>query len=263
MSTWHVKADFAQLLQAPVTPHIGLDESPSHLAPASKNLATVRLDPELLYVLVPSTFEGHVLSFDGSAKTAKNGGNGNCSWVVWCLPAWDIEIAASAYLPSTTGNIAEYTGMNDIIMAELSRGIADLIISGRVVLSNERKAELKVLNRILEVLYAEADSAEPKAEMAVMTRNQSRRVHVEDVIESEASEVGRSGRSRRKYPLSLSPEAGNNEYESEKPLRESAELKAKRKLKPIMTAYRTQLTSTRLWCRQNGVDAFRRPRTRS
>ncbi|KAE8978552.1 hypothetical protein PR002_g24690 [Phytophthora rubi] len=50
--------DFAQLLQATATPHIGLDESLTHLAPPSKNSATVRLDPELLYAHVPRAFAG-------------------------------------------------------------------------------------------------------------------------------------------------------------------------------------------------------------
>ncbi|GMF27706.1 unnamed protein product [Phytophthora fragariaefolia] len=61
-------ADFAQLLQATPTPHIGLDESLSHLAPPSKNSATVHLDPELLYAHVPRNFVGHVLSFDRSRR---------------------------------------------------------------------------------------------------------------------------------------------------------------------------------------------------
>ncbi|KAE9288168.1 hypothetical protein PR003_g25867, partial [Phytophthora rubi] len=72
-------ADFAQLLQASITPSIGLDESLAHIAPPSKGSASVRMDPELLYARVPSDFVGHVLSFDGSAKTEKNGGYGSCS----------------------------------------------------------------------------------------------------------------------------------------------------------------------------------------
>ncbi|GMF49016.1 unnamed protein product [Phytophthora fragariaefolia] len=87
LSPYHLKvkrireldADFAQFLQATVTPHIGLDESLSHLAPPSKNSVTVRLDPELLYAHVPRDCVGHVLSFDGSAKTEKNGDYGCCS----------------------------------------------------------------------------------------------------------------------------------------------------------------------------------------
>ncbi|GMF43589.1 unnamed protein product [Phytophthora fragariaefolia] len=138
LSPYHLKvkrireldADFTQLLQATVTPHIGLDESLSHLAPPSKNSATVRIDPELLYAHIPQDFAGHVLSFDGSAKTEKNGGYGSCSWILWSLPSWDIVIAASAHLQSTTVNIAEYTGMNDGVMAALERGLTDLIIVG-------------------------------------------------------------------------------------------------------------------------------------
>ncbi|KAI9994177.1 hypothetical protein PInf_016742 [Phytophthora infestans] len=42
----------------------------------------------------------------------------------------NIEIAASAYLSSTTVNIAEYTGMNNGVLAAIDRGITDLIIVG-------------------------------------------------------------------------------------------------------------------------------------
>ncbi|KAI9998095.1 hypothetical protein PInf_002429 [Phytophthora infestans] len=106
------------------------NESLKYLAPPSKNPATVRMSPELLYARIPADFAGCVLSFDGSAKTAKYGGYGSCSWILWRLPNWDIEIAASAYLSSTTFNIAEYTGMNNGVLAAIDRGITDLIIVG-------------------------------------------------------------------------------------------------------------------------------------
>ncbi|KAI9994434.1 hypothetical protein PInf_011064 [Phytophthora infestans] len=106
------------------------NESLKYLAPPSKSPATVRMSPELLYARIPADFAGCVLSFDGSAKTAKYGGYGSCSWILWRLPNWDIEIAASAYLSSTTVNIAEYTGMNNGVLAAIDRGITDLIIVG-------------------------------------------------------------------------------------------------------------------------------------
>ncbi|KAI9994780.1 hypothetical protein PInf_011611 [Phytophthora infestans] len=106
------------------------NESLKYLAPPFKNSATVRMSPALLYARIPADFAGCVLSFDGSAKTAKYGGYGSCSWILWRLPNWDIEIAASAYLSSTTVNIAEYTGMNNGVLAAIDRGITDLIIVG-------------------------------------------------------------------------------------------------------------------------------------
>ncbi|POM71295.1 Hypothetical protein PHPALM_12154 [Phytophthora palmivora] len=107
-----------------------LNESLKHIAPPSKNSATVRLDPELLYAKLPRHYKGHVLSFDGSAKTEKNGGYGSCSWILWHLPEWNIEIAVSAYLSSTTVNLAEYTGMNNGVKAAIDRGVTDLVIVG-------------------------------------------------------------------------------------------------------------------------------------
>ncbi|GMF28432.1 unnamed protein product [Phytophthora fragariaefolia] len=129
LSPYHLKvkrvhehnADFAQLLQATVTPHIGLDASLSHLAPPSKNSATVRLDPELLHAHAPRDSVGHMLSFDGSAKPEKNGGYVNCSWNLWILPSWDIVIAASEdsdyafamdTTSTTTSRINKFDGTN-------------------------------------------------------------------------------------------------------------------------------------------------------
>ncbi|GMF14699.1 unnamed protein product [Phytophthora lilii] len=48
--------------------------------------------------------------------------------ILWSLPAWDIVIAASAHLSSTTVNIAEYTGMNNGVKAALDHGVTDLTI---------------------------------------------------------------------------------------------------------------------------------------
>ncbi|KAG3108230.1 hypothetical protein PI125_g12018 [Phytophthora idaei] len=93
-----------------------------HLAPPSKNSTTVRMDPELLCARVPADFSGHVLSFDGPAKTEKYGGDGSCSWIQWRLPDCDIEITASAYLLATTANITEYTGMINEVLTNFGQG---------------------------------------------------------------------------------------------------------------------------------------------
>ncbi|KAE8984695.1 hypothetical protein PR001_g23095 [Phytophthora rubi] len=55
--------------------------------------------------------------------------------------------------------------------------------AGRVILNAERKAELRVLNRIQEVLYVDRDSAkaeETAPNITAVTRNQARRVRFED-----------------------------------------------------------------------------------
>ncbi|POM59029.1 Hypothetical protein PHPALM_36255 [Phytophthora palmivora] len=100
--------DFVQLLQASKIPHVGL-VTLKHIAPPSKNSATVQMDPELMNAKIPRHYKGHVLCFDGS---------------------WDIEIAASAYLSSTTVNLAEYTGMTNGVKAAINRGVTDLVIVG-------------------------------------------------------------------------------------------------------------------------------------
>ncbi|KAG3078382.1 hypothetical protein PI124_g19970 [Phytophthora idaei] len=178
---------------------------------------------------------------------------------MWRLPDWDIEIAASAYLLSTTVNIAKYTDMNNGMLAALDKSAADLICgrlsacdpaihgviackmetlqvelarhkdhtkrlnsvrylhamrhfnaaadslateaqeglegqAGRVVLSSERKAELKMINRIPEVLCTpnysaitkeESDSEKPS--VTAVPRGQLRRVHFEDELERNSA----------------------------------------------------------------------------
>ncbi|GMF20061.1 unnamed protein product [Phytophthora fragariaefolia] len=228
---------FAQLLQASIRAAIGLDESLKHLALPLRNSATVRIDPELLYASVSLNYEGYVLSFDGSTKTEKNGGHDNCLWILWKLPSWDIEIAASAHLPTTTVNIAEYTGMNNGVVTALQRGVFDVIIvdnsrlaiqqsmgviackkdslqvelarhkeltkklnsarylhvarlynsatdsivtealeanAGRVLLSIERKAELRALNKISERLYTSKNSADAEGNSAGANENSAK-----------------------------------------------------------------------------------------
>ncbi|KAL4127694.1 hypothetical protein PRIC2_006693 [Phytophthora ramorum] len=222
------------------------------------NPVSKRLDPELVHTRVPRDFEGHVLSFDGSAKPEKYGGYGSCSWILWRLPNWDIVIAASAHLPSTTVNIAEYIGMNHGVLAAVDRGVTDLIIvgdsrlaiqqsmgvmackketlqvelarhkelverlssvrylhvvrrynlaadalatealeamAGRVILSGDRKTELRTLNRIQEKLYVVKDSTnegEEVPKVSAITRSQAHHVRrvrfAEDELDDAANE---------------------------------------------------------------------------
>ncbi|GMF17545.1 unnamed protein product [Phytophthora lilii] len=138
LSQWHLKVkrmrerdiEFAKLFQSSITPFVALDEAVAPLAPPLKGSATVRMSPHLLYASVARDYNGCVLSFDGSAKTEKHGGHGSCSWILWRRPAWDIVIAASAHLSSTTVNIAENTGTNNGVKAALDHGVTNLIIVG-------------------------------------------------------------------------------------------------------------------------------------
>ncbi|KAG3157197.1 hypothetical protein PC128_g21703 [Phytophthora cactorum] len=138
LSPWHLKVQrvkeqdvvFAQLLQSSITNFVDLEESLAPLAPPNKGSTTIRMDPAMLYARLPSDYRGFVVSFDGSAKTEKYGGYGSCSWVLWSLPEWKIVIAANAYLPSTTVNVAEYTGMNNSVKAAIAHGAEHLVIVG-------------------------------------------------------------------------------------------------------------------------------------
>ncbi|GMF27871.1 unnamed protein product [Phytophthora fragariaefolia] len=138
LSPWHLvvhrviedDSAFAQLLHSTITIFMGLDKDLQRIAPPSKRTPMVRMDPELLYARLPNDHRGFVLSFDGSAKTPKHGGYGSCAWILWRLPDWKIEIAASAYLESTTVNQAEYMDMNEGLRAARAYGATDLVVVG-------------------------------------------------------------------------------------------------------------------------------------
>ncbi|KAG3044413.1 hypothetical protein PC121_g21919 [Phytophthora cactorum] len=160
LSPWHLKVQrvkkqdvvFAQLLQSSITNFVDLEESLAPLAPPNKGSTTIRMDPAMLYARLPRDYRGFVVSFDGSAKTEKYGGYGSCSWVLWSLPEWKIVIAANAYLPSTTANVAEYTGMNNGIKAAIAYGAEHLVIESLLTLLNIHK-ELMAQLRSVKYLH--------------------------------------------------------------------------------------------------------------
>ncbi|KAG4047237.1 hypothetical protein PC123_g17405 [Phytophthora cactorum] len=116
----------------------GSEELLAPLAPPNKGSPTIRMDPAMLYARLSRDYRGFVVSFDGSAKTERYGGYGSCSWVLWSLPEWKIVIAANAYLPSTTVNVADYTGMNNGVNAAIAHGAEDLVIAGDSRLAIQR-----------------------------------------------------------------------------------------------------------------------------
>ncbi|KAE8994301.1 hypothetical protein PR002_g19978 [Phytophthora rubi] len=254
LSPWHLVVQrvkekdcaFAQLLQSTITSFVDLEDSLSLVTPPTRGSPSVRMDPQLLYARLPRDYVGYVISFDGSAKTEKHGGYGSCAWILWRLPEWTVVIAASAYLETTTVNMAEYTAMNNGVAAALDHGAEDLVIVGdsrlaiqqslgviacrkesliaqlnrhkeltaklrsvkylhairefnaaadslagetlkskmsAVVESEDRKRELKVLNRIREVIYE--PSADTSEEVVTRSINSIRVLETRDESRSK------------------------------------------------------------------------------
>ena len=81
LSPYHLKVErfsecdveFLQLLQASITPTVGLDELLSHIAPCSNYGTVIRLDTELYYAQVPTESSGFNTFLALSSKTAENG----------------------------------------------------------------------------------------------------------------------------------------------------------------------------------------------
>ncbi|KAE8896010.1 hypothetical protein PF003_g20028 [Phytophthora fragariae] len=219
LSPWHLVVErvkekvcaFAQLLQTGLTSFAELDESLASVAPPSKGSPSVRLDPHLMCARLPTSYCGHVLSFDGSAKTEKHGDYVSCSWILWKLPEWTIVIAASAYLEATTVDIAGYAGINNGVSAALTtlmtqpnhhreivaklrsvkyvhavrefNAAADSLASktletkaSAVTTSEARIVELRALNRINEVIYETSvdETTEEKPLVSVLRASMTR-----------------------------------------------------------------------------------------
>ncbi|KAG3150007.1 hypothetical protein PI124_g15893 [Phytophthora idaei] len=149
----------------------------------------------MLYARQPREYRGFFVPFDGSAKTEKYGGYGSCSWVLWSLPEWKIVIAASAYLPSTTVNVVEYTGMNNGAKAAIALGAEDLVIVGDSrlaiqrslgVIACRRESQLTLLN-IHKELTAQIRSV--KYLHVVREYNAAADSLVTEALESKVSQV--------------------------------------------------------------------------
>ncbi|OWY91951.1 hypothetical protein PHMEG_00039234 [Phytophthora megakarya] len=117
LSLWHLvvmrvkekDCGFAQLLQAGLTSFVDLEDSP-----CGKRITESSGGPGTAVRTPATMLHNVVMSFDGSAKTEKYGG----------------VTAASAFLESTTVNVAEYSGMNNGVTAALDHGVEELVIVG-------------------------------------------------------------------------------------------------------------------------------------
>ncbi|OWY91925.1 hypothetical protein PHMEG_00039272 [Phytophthora megakarya] len=63
---------------------------------------------------------GHLLSFDGSAKTD---GSGGAACILWSLPSWEIAAAAGHFLERATVNESEYSGLVKGMQLALDMGV--------------------------------------------------------------------------------------------------------------------------------------------
>ena len=153
---------YAGLLTAGIVPPESIDEALGELEPERAKGKV----PEMVVELVPRDYDGYLVSFDGSARTPPKGGQGACSFVLWKLPEWTVELAVSHYLEEATVNEAEYRGMLAGIQCAFDRGIKKLYVVG-----DSRIAVQQVQGRIqckkdnLQVLLAQVQRLENKFEM--------------------------------------------------------------------------------------------------
>jgi ribonuclease HI len=104
---------------------------------------------------LPSDTDVIVASFDGSARSKRNGGS--CSAILWRFPQWTVITTASVYFEDITVNEAEYRGL--LLALELGRklGVDKLVICGdsRLVIQQLR-CEMECCAVGLQLLWTEA-----------------------------------------------------------------------------------------------------------
>ncbi|POM77532.1 LOW QUALITY PROTEIN: Reverse transcriptase [Phytophthora palmivora] len=78
--------------------------------------------------MLEANYQGHVLSFDGAAKTSTR--LGSCGCILWKLPGWNVLEARGIPLTDVTVNDSEYCGLNYGLRVALEHGIHELVVVG-------------------------------------------------------------------------------------------------------------------------------------
>lgn len=81
-------------------------------------------------ILLPRTYEGLLLSTDGSAKPPEKGSDGSFGFVVWKLPEWDVDYAENVFQTLLTVNEAEYHGNLRGLTWLSDRGYKSAVVAG-------------------------------------------------------------------------------------------------------------------------------------
>ncbi|POM77629.1 LOW QUALITY PROTEIN: Reverse transcriptase, partial [Phytophthora palmivora] len=106
------------ILGAGITPREHLDEVSENLIPAK---GRVKPPAPVSVEMLEADYQGHVLSFDGAAKTSTR--LGSCGCILWKLPGLNV---LEALLKDVTVNDAEYCGLNYGLRMALEHGIHEL-----------------------------------------------------------------------------------------------------------------------------------------
>ncbi|POM65125.1 Reverse transcriptase, partial [Phytophthora palmivora] len=113
------------ILGAGITPREHLDEGSENLIPAK---GRVKPPAPISVEMLEADYQGHVLSFDGAAKTSTR--LGSCGCILWKLPGWNVLEARGFPLKDVTVNGSEYCGLNYGLRMALERGIHELVVVG-------------------------------------------------------------------------------------------------------------------------------------
>ncbi|OWZ13174.1 hypothetical protein PHMEG_00013555 [Phytophthora megakarya] len=157
-------SEFSQLPQSTITNFVDLDDSLAMVAPPTRGSPNTRMDPSLLYAQLSVGFRGYAMSFDGSARTAKNGGYGFFGYFL---------NAASPYSETATVNMAEYTAINNVVQAALEYGAEGLVIVDDSTLAF--KQSLGVIaclkDSLVIFLIATKNSLPSSSQLSIFTSN--------------------------------------------------------------------------------------------
>uniref|UniRef100_H3H3W0 Uncharacterized protein n=1 Tax=Phytophthora ramorum TaxID=164328 RepID=H3H3W0_PHYRM len=113
------------ILDAGITPREHLDEVAENLIPAKGRVAPII---PISLEMLGADFEGHILIFDGAAKTSTR--RGSCGCILWRLPGWKVLDAQGFVLEDVTVNDAEYSGLLKGLNMVLERDVQEIVVVG-------------------------------------------------------------------------------------------------------------------------------------
>ncbi|KAH7465948.1 Retrovirus-related Pol polyprotein from transposon opus [Phytophthora ramorum] len=113
------------ILDAGITPREHLDEVAENLIPAKGRVAPII---PISLEMLGADFEGHILSFDGAAKTSTR--RGSCGCILWRLPVWKVLDAQGFALEDVTVNDAEYSGLLKGLNMVLDHDVQEIVVVG-------------------------------------------------------------------------------------------------------------------------------------
>ncbi|POM61479.1 reverse transcriptase [Phytophthora palmivora] len=178
------------ILGAGITPREHLDKVSENLIPAK---GRVKPPVPVSVEMLEADYQGHVLSFDGAAKTSTR--LGSCGCILWKLPGWNVLEARGFPLKDVTVNDSEDCGLNYGLRMALEHGIRELVVVGDSRIAIQQAQGLIDCNQPnLQRRLAEFESLKTKFQTLKLVHVKREFNQAADYLTSKTLALGKVGR---------------------------------------------------------------------